>query len=138
LEVKVTDRTYRALVGLALLIGLFLDSEPLVYSLMVIMFIEGITNFRVPMAVCKFRNCVATRINEAAVVYTPEMSNPNFRFNVDAERVWRLVVGSMLFITFHFYDQLWFFPWFMGFAIFGAGLSGVCPVLLAIRWAGFK
>jgi hypothetical protein len=26
----------------------------------------------------------------------------------------------------------------MGFAIFGAGLSGVCPVLLAIRWTGFR
>ena len=57
---------------------------------------------------------------------------------MEAEQAWRLVVGLLLDVTFYFYDQLWFFPWFMGFAIFGAGLSGVCPVLLAIRWIGFK
>jgi hypothetical protein len=48
------------------------------------------------------------------------------------------VVGGLLAITFYFYEQLWFFPWFMGFAIFGSGISNVCPVLLVIRWAGFK
>ena len=133
-----TDRTYRTLVGLVLLMGLVLDNALMVYALVVMMFLEGITNLRVPKAVCKFRNCVAARNNEAAIVYIPEMTNPDFRFNAESERVWRLVVGSMLFITFYFYDQLWFFPWFMGFAIFGAGLSGVCPVLLAIRWIGFK
>lgn len=133
-----TDRTYRALVGLILLMGLFLDSPQLVYALVVIMFIEGVTDFRVPIIVCKFRNCVAARNNEVGVVYTPEVSEVESRFQLDAERVWRLGVGSMLLITFYFYEQLWFFPWFMGFAIFGAGLSGVCPVLLAIRWTGFR
>lgn len=133
-----TDRTYRALVGLALLIGLFFDSPQLIYALVIMMFIEGITNFRVPKAVCKFRNCVASRNNEAAILYISENGNADARFGVESERVWRLVVGSMLFITFYFYEQLWFFPWFMGFAIFGAGLSGVCPVLLAIRWVGFR
>lgn len=133
-----TDRTYRTLVGLALLTGLVLDSPQLIYVLVAVMFFEGITNQRVPKIVCKFRNCVAIRNNQAAVIYTPEITTGESRFAVESERVWRLVVGSLLFFTFYFYDQLWFFPWFMGFAIFGAGLSGVCPVLLAIRWAGFK
>ena len=36
------------------------------------------------------------------------------------------------------YDMLWFFPWFMGFAILGAGASGVCPVLLGLKYIGFR
>ena len=62
----------------------------------------------------------------------------NSRFNIYSERVWRLVVGMFLLIGYSFYSVLWFLPWFMGFAIFGAGLSGLCPVLLAIHWIGFK
>ncbi len=131
-----TDRTYRTLVGIALLIGLVFDNAAIIYALIVMMFIEGVTNFRVPKAVCHVRNCVGK--DSDTIEYMPEYGNPNFKYQTEAERVWRLVVGSLLLITFYFYDQLWFFPWFMGFAIFGAGLSGVCPVLLAIRWIGFK
>ena len=131
-----TDRTYRTLVGVALLIGLFFDSPMIVYALIVMMFIEGITNFRLPKAVCYVRNCVGK--DSDSIEYVAE-GNPDFKYNTEAERVWRFVVGSLLLVTFHFfYEQLWFFPWFMGFAIFGAGLSGVCPVLLAIRWVGFR
>jgi hypothetical protein len=57
----------------------------------------------------------------------------------EAERGWRLSVATMLVISlFAFPDVLWFLPWFMGFAILGAGVSGVCPMYLAMRWAGLK
>ena len=36
------------------------------------------------------------------------------------------------------YEVLWFIPWFLAFAIIGAGASGICPVLVGLRWAGFK
>jgi hypothetical protein len=45
----------------------------------------------------------------------------------------------MLIVTVYvFSESLWFFPWFMGFAIFGAGLSGVCPVLISLKLLGFR
>lgn len=131
-----SDRTYRTLLGLVLLVGLYFELPGLIYGLVVMLFVEGITNYRIPIIFCKFRKCVASARNP--LEYQPEPSNPKYRFNCDSERIWRLVVGLFLLISYYFYDQLWFFPWFMGFAIFGAGLSGVCPVLLAIRWVGFK
>ena len=131
-----TDRTYRALVGLALLVGLVFDSPVLVYGLVVMMFVEGITNFRLPKVVCYVLKCVGP--DHSNIEYIPDYANPDYKYQVESERIWRFVVGVVLLVSYYFYDQLWFFPWFMGFAIFGAGLSGVCPVLLGIRWAGFK
>ena len=63
---------------------------------------------------------------------------PNARFNIESERVWRILVGLFLVVGYSLVEALWFFPWFMGFAIFGAGISGVCPVLIAVRYIGFK
>jgi hypothetical protein len=67
----------------------------------------------------------------------------NSRFDFEAYRMWRITVALVLVVTFAMihefgYDMLWFFPWFMGFAIIGAGVSGVCPGLLALRWVGFR
>lgn len=131
-----SDRTYRTIVGLTLLIGLYFERAEVIYFLILMLFFEGLTNLRVPKLVCRFRSCVSQNYKPNEFEVDP--LNPNFRFSMESEQAWRLVVGSLLALTYYFYDLLWFFPWFMGFAIFGAGLSGVCPVLLAIRWVGFK
>jgi len=65
------------------------------------------------------------------------------RYNFDSFRAWRISVaimlgGSYLLLNEQNIEVVWFIPWFMGFAILGAGVSGVCPVLLLIRWIGFK
>lgn len=131
-----SDRTYRTLLGLLILIVLnFEVLHPLMYVLIGLLFIEGLTNLRIPKLICKLRNCVASSeryiYQDADLVAEP-------RFGFEAERLWRLLVGGFLLIGFALVDALWFFPWFMGFAIFGAGLSGVCPVLLGVRWLGFR
>ncbi len=131
-----SDRIYRSALGLALLLGLYFELSELIYFLIAMLFFEGLTNLRLPKIVCHFSRC-ATKIKDFTE-YQADPFNVNYRFSMEAEQAWRLVVGLLLAVTYHFYDQLWFFPWFMGFAIFGAGLSGVCPVLLAIRWIGFK
>ena len=128
-----TDRTYRASLGLLLLISLYFDLEWLMYGIILLLFIEGISNFRLPVLVSAARHY----FNPEYQVYTPVPAS-SARFNIESERVWRFVVGLFLLLSYSFIDALWFFPWFMGFAIFGAGLSDVCPVLLAIRWFGFK
>jgi hypothetical protein len=65
------------------------------------------------------------------------------RFNFESLRAWRITVaimlgGSFLLLKEQGLEIVWFLPWFMGFAIMGAGASGVCPVLLLLRWVGFK
>lgn len=129
-----TDRTYRTLLGAALLVVLYFDLTLAMYGIITLLLLEGITNLRLPMIACMVRKCIIAE----APVYEDSSSISAAKFNFESERVWRLVVGVFLLIGYSLVDALWFFPWFMGFAIFGAGLSEVCPVLLAVRWVGFK
>jgi hypothetical protein len=129
-----TDRIYRTILGLVILLGLYFESATTIYLLVVVLLFEGISRYTVPRLVSN----VGTLASVPTLVYRPEPGNMQSRFNFDSELMWRIVVASMVLVTYTFDDFFWFFPWFMGFAIFGAGLSGVCPVLMAIRWLGFK
>lgn len=129
-----TDRAYRSLLGAAILVALYFEFSWIMYGLIVLLLVEGITNQTVPRLVCMLRNALAK--DEVSYVNYGQVANP--KFSVDSERVWRLMVGLFLLVSFSYVDALWWFPWFMGFAVFGAGLSGVCPALLAIRWIGFR
>lgn len=129
-----SDRAYRVIFGASILLSLYFNFEWLMYVLIGLFFAEGLTNQRIPILVSQLRNSVSA----ADVHYVNTEIVLDSRFGVEAERVWRLMVGVFLLISYSYLDALWWFPWFMGFAIFGAGLSGVCPVLLAIRWIGFR
>jgi len=129
-----TDRFYRTMMGFALLVVLYFDYHIAMYSIIGLLFFEGITNIRVPIMVATIRKYLLKQ--DYAYADSGLVEQP--KFNIESERLWRIIVGLFLFIGYFLIDALWFFPWFMGFAIFGAGLSGVCPVLLAIRWLGFK
>lgn len=129
-----TDRSYRTMMGFALLVVLYFDQYMVMYGIIGLLFFEGITNIRVPIIVGVIRKNVLKQ--DYAYADGGLVEHP--KFNIESERLWRIIVGLFLFIGYFLIDALWFFPWFMGFAIFGAGLSGVCPVLLAIRWLGFR
>ena len=129
-----TDRTYRTIMGFALLVVLYFEYQLAMYGIIGLLFFEGLTNIRIPMLVGVIRKTLLKQ----DYAYADSGLVENSRFNIESERLWRIVVGTFLFIGYFLVEALWFFPWFMGFAIFGAGLSGVCPVLLAIRWLGFK
>jgi len=129
-----SDRAYRAMMGLSLLIVLYFDLVYVMYGIIGLLFLEGITNLRLPILI----GLVRKHAFNQNYVYVDRALVANSTFNLDSERIWRLVVGSFLFIGYVLFDLLWFFPWFMGFTIFGAGLSGVCPMLLVVRWLGFK
>jgi hypothetical protein len=127
-----SDRTYRLILGAVLLVALYFELGYLMYFLIGMLFFEGITNWRVPLMLRKLQGKPMGENTLAPI-------SSGTRFNLEAERAWRLIVGLMLLITYILlYDKLWFFPWFMGFAIFGAGASGVCPVLIGVKWAGCK
>ncbi len=129
-----TDRAYRTLFGACILLALYFDLSLMMYILIGLLFAEGLTNQRVPILVSDIRN----RVSVGEFHYVNLDMAVDSRFDTDAERVWRLSVGFFLLISYALIEPLWWFPWFMGFAIFGAGLSGICPVLMAIRWIGFK
>jgi len=129
---SMSDRTYRLILGTLLLVSLYLEIDYLMYFLIGMLFFEGATNLRVPLLLRRPQG-------ESVATGNPAPIQRKTRFNLEAERAWRLIVGLMLFITYLlFYDTMWFFPWFMGFAIFGAGASGVCPVLIGVKWAGCR
>jgi hypothetical protein len=107
----------------------------MIYVLVSIVFLEGISGFTVPKLSQKIRN-VQLEIGLSQYDKAP-------RINFDAVRMLRITLSVVVLVSYiavHVYDidMLWFFPWFVGFAVLGAGVSGVCPVYLAIRWLGFK
>jgi len=129
-----SNRIYRLFVGLILLTGLYFDLPILIYGLIGVLLFEGITNLRIPLLVSKIRNNSPGDMTEGTLGLQFKQ-----RFNFDAERSWRLLLGSVLIVVYVIYfDQVWYLTWFMGFAIFGAGLSGVCPLFISLKWLGFR
>lgn len=128
-----TDRMYRALLGGLLLIALAFDLNILMYALIVTLLVEGLTNWRIPLLVDKMRGIQRMPSNQRA------LGTCRFRFEFEAERAWRLLVGMLLGSGFIFlYQTLWFIPWFMAFAIIGAGASGICPMEFSLKCIGFR
>lgn len=129
-----SNRLYRLLFGAALLVSLYFDLYQAVYALIALTVFEAITNLSIARIVSQLRTGKTEDPTEDAL---------GIRFKTrtafEAERGWRLAVAIMLVISVFVYpDELWFFPWFLGFAILGAGISGVCPVFLGLTWAGLK
>jgi len=130
-----TERMYLLLVGIYILAALYLENNYLIYGLAVFLVFEGISGIRLTRLIQKARH--------VSLGYGLVDFNSKARFAIDGLSAWRVFVAIMLvsvYVLSHEYsiDVLWFLPWFMGFAIMGAGASGICPVLLGLRWAGFK
>jgi len=129
-----SNRLYRMIFGAILLLALYFDATQVVYALVGLAAFEAITNLRIPLLVSRLRNG-----NDG----DPDEGSLGIQFHTrttfQAERAFRLSVAAILAISLFAYpDELWFFPWFMGFAILGAGVSGVCPMFLGLKWAGLR
>jgi hypothetical protein len=125
-----TDRIYRLFFGAAMLIALYFDFKYAIYALIAIMTFEGITGWRITKLVYKLRGIKS---------YADANTQSNCKFNVEAERMWRLLIGGIFILSCVIYPEpLWYVPWFLAFVIFGAGASDVCPGLVAMKKAGFK
>ncbi len=95
---------------------------------------EGITNWRIPLLVSRLQGAPGG-VNSERVLSPGDRA----RINFEAERALRLAVAVFLFISYIVFNkELWMFPWFIGFALFGAGLSGICPMVMGFRWLGFR
>lgn len=128
-----TERTFRIILGAILLAALYFDWRLVIYGYIVVLTFEGITNWRIPTLLSRLQG------NSTAGSDCALSPGVKARINFEAERALRLAVAAFLVITYVvFSTELWFFPWFIGFALFGAGLSGICPMVMGFRWAGFR
>lgn len=130
-----SERLFLFIVGAYILIALYLGVDVMIYMLSLWLLFEAITDIRV--------TTLSQKLMKKTVPAGLIVFQTNQRFNFDALRAWRITVavllgGSLLMLKEQNVEFVWFFPWFMGFAIMGAGASSVCPVLLFIRWLGFK
>lgn len=128
-----SNRTYRLLFGITLLVSLYFDLEPVLYGIIALALFEAITNLRVPRVVSRLRHYDDDgQEGSLGIAF-------RVRTGFEAERAWRMVVALFLILSLVVFPRtLWFMPWFMGFAITGAGISGVCPVFLGLKWVGLK
>ena len=125
-----SNKLYRTILGAILLAALYFDVEKAIFAVTAIVLFEGVTNWRIPRLVNKVRK----------IAENDSMTETQARFFFEAERAFRIMVGVIVLSTYLMGpdSMLWFFPWFMAFAIFGAGVSGICPALLTLKWLGFR
>lgn len=122
------ERLFMFLFGVLILLGLYFDRPEILSVIAVLSLFEGVANFRISRQ-------LSLLLGESPHVPVNEQS----RFSFDAIRAWRLVIGSAVLLSgVFFFDQLWFLAWFVGFAVAGAGLSGVCPIFIMLKRMGFR
>lgn len=127
-----TDRHFRVLLGISLLACLYYGQQPILAGVIGFLVFEGLTNWRLPLLITRLSGTAS--IEEQGVLI-----EPSTRFDFAAERLMRLLIAGMLYLSvFLFQQPLWWVAWFIGFAQLGAGISGVCPVLSALRVLGFR
>ncbi len=130
-----SERVFLFVVGAFILSALYIEIDLLIYGLCAWLVFEAVTNIRLTSLSQKL---MKRSLSPGLTVFQTKQ-----KFDFDAFRAWRIMAPLMLggsFILLNEYQMeiLWFFPWFMGFAIMGAGVSGICPMLLMIRWVGFR
>ena len=126
-----SERHFRVIVGFWLVLGLILNSVDIIYVLFGILLFEGVTNFRIPGLVTRLRFGSG---DSAAII-----KDTGTRFSFEAERALRFIVVIFAYAPMQQgLEILWWMPWFVGFALIGAGLSGICPMVLALRFVGLR
>jgi hypothetical protein len=126
------ERTFRLILGAALLLMLYLDFELGIFAYIGVLLFEGLTNWRVPILV--------SRVRYGADYPVADGLSPGCgRIPFDAERALRVIVAAMLVLSYVVYrEQAWFFPWFIGSMLLLAGITNICPMVMALRWSGFR
>jgi hypothetical protein len=126
-----TERWYRLIQGVYLIIALYLEHDPMVYGFMVLLSIEAVTNFRLPIVLSRFRF--------ATLLADSDSQPANCTFNIDSERLLRLVVVLFLLMSYVFFSEpIWFFPWFIAAMLFLAGITNICPMVMMFQYLGFR
>ena len=123
-----TERYFRLILGSTLIILLIVQNDTLVYAYIGLLLFEGVTNWRIPILIYRLRR---VQPDDTISCVSP--------INFESERLLRLVVAALLIITYIIFpDTLWFFPWFVAFMLFMAGVTNICPMAMFFSWLGFR
>lgn len=130
-----SERVFLFVVGAFILTSLYFEIEMMIYILCLWLLFEAITDIRI--------TTLSQKLMSKTVPAGLTVFQTQNRFYFDALRAWRITTpvllgGAFILMNEYHIDVLWFLPWFMGFAIMGAGVSGICPMILLIRWLGFR
>lgn len=128
-----SERIFRLIQGLCILLALYFEVPMIIYVYMAVILLEALTNYRIPIIVSRLR------YGKEAVDEMPIDSSCTFKFSFEAERMLRVVVFGLLLLTYvMFSEALWFFPWFIGVMLMLAGITNICPMVMAMRALGFR
>lgn len=130
-----SERVFLFVVGVFILTALYFEIDMMIYILCLWLLFEAITNIRL--------TTLSQKLMRKVVPAGLTVFHTQNRFDFEAIRAWSITTpallgGAHVLINEYHIEVLWFFPWFMGFAIMGAGVSGICPMILLIRWLGFR
>ena len=126
-----SDRLFRLVYGLTLLVALYFKLANVVLVLVGILVFEAVTNRLFIKSLGRlFRGDFGPK--------DMHIRTPAAKYKFEAEQGLRLIMASVLIIGIVYSDLAWFLPWLVGFALVAAGLSGICPVFLLLRWARLK
>lgn len=126
-----SERVFRIVLGGALIVFLYLRTDPPVYAYIGVLLFEGLTNWRIPALVSRLR--YGKTASQAPLI------NQGARCSFEAERALRLFIAAVLLDSFVlFREQLWVIPWFLGFALLLAGITGICPLAMFFRNLGLN
>ena len=133
-----SERAFRLICGMALwailLFSTIYENNQLMIAFCIILLFEGITNWRIPGLISRLR--FGHGHHEIEVVNDPGRSGIK---NIEAERMIRFMIVLFLFVSyFSFPDILWFFPWYVAGMMIVAGISNICPMVMFLRWIGFR
>ncbi len=127
-----TERNFRFILGFSLMVFLFFELHALIYAYIGLLIFEGTTNLRIPILVSRLRFGKDRPDTE-------EETSRAYKLNFEAERGFRFVIAGTLIITsVVFHEAAWFVPWLVGFGLTMAGITGICPVAISLRWVGFR
>jgi len=126
-----TERWYRLLQGIYLIIALYIESDAMMYTFMAVLTLEAVTNIRLSMLLMSVSNSKlpAEDIN----------SEKCYTFSIDSERLLRVVVVLFLLFSYVLFPEpIWFFPWFVAAMLFLAGITNICPMVMMFQFLGFR
>ena len=127
-----TERAYRLVIGISMIMFLRFQWNYAMYLLMILLLIEALSNWRVPILISRLRY-------PKGDIKVTEGENSHCTINYEAERMLRWVVFILIGLSsFVYASQLWFFPWFIGLMLLLAGITGICPMVMFFRHVGFR
>lgn len=127
-----SERFFRLLLGVTLLIILFFEWHDFLYAYIGIITFEALTNWRIPRLISKLRH-------GPAYLEIPVNAPSTYKYSFEAERSFRLVIALSLIVSCYVFPKtLWYFPWAVGFGLSMAGITGICPISLTFKKLGFR